>query len=237
MYLHLFISSKKHNVFGYTGRFLGQIPRLSHTSQNFKRRKLFDQKIKIWRQNWGILKLRRLCCQVGVISFIWPQEHVASCCYERSLLEGYIAKRNPFCESNRSRIDACALFCLNVLSIKVGFSYMSHPKGCNFSSIFFRLLLPLPYSINFSQCFDVAGTQRVRWIKFDGSDQTRGISSAFIEPHFFHPQEHPLSPTCRFIVEVEECHFCSENIGRWTAVITAPLNHLTLAVMGLQEGE
>ena len=58
------------------------------------------------------------------------------------------------------------------------------PKKSNFSSIFFRLLLPLPYSINFSQCFDVAGTQHVRWIKFDGWDQTRGISSAFIEPHF-----------------------------------------------------
>ena len=155
-----------------------------HISIFQKEKTLQPENKQKWRQNWGILKLRRLCCQVGVISFIWPQEHVASCCYERSLLEGYIAKRNPFCESNRSRIDALALFCLNVLSIKVGFSYMSHPKGCNFSSIFFRLLLPLPYSINFSQCFDVAGTQHVRWIKFDGWDQTRGISSAFIEPHF-----------------------------------------------------
>ena len=32
--------------------------------------------------------------------------------------------------------------------------------------------------------------------------------------------------------------FCRENIGRWRWwVITAPLNHLTLAVMGLHEQE
>ena len=79
-----------------------------HISIFQKEKTLQPENKQKWRQNWGILKLRRLCCQVGGISFIWPQEHVASCCYERSLLEGYIAKRNPFCESNRSRIDACA---------------------------------------------------------------------------------------------------------------------------------
>ena len=70
----------------------------------------------------------------------------------------------------------------------------AHPKGCNFSTL--SSAATLPYSINFSQCFDVAGTQHVRWIKFDGWDQTRGISSAFIEPLFcknLTPQEHPLS--------------------------------------------
>ena len=79
----------------------------------------------------------------------------------------------------------------------------------------------------------------------DGSNSMAETKPEEYHPHSLNltfvrispPRAPSLSPTCRFIVEVEECHFCSENIGRWTGVITAPLNHLTLAVMGLQEGE
>ena len=78
----------------------------------------------------------------------------------------------------------------------------------------------------------------------DGSNSMAETKPEEYHPHSLNlpfvrispPRVPSLSPTCRFIVEVEECHFCSENIGRWTGVITAPLNHLTLAVMGLQEG-
>ena len=150
-----------------------------HISIFQKEKTLQPENKQKWRQNWGILKLRRLCCQVGVISFIWPQEHVASCCYERSLLEGYIDKKNSFCESNRSRIDALALFCLNVLSIKMGFSNMPKKrssKGMQLFIPFFRCYLTLLnqlFSVFWRGRHATCQMDQIRWLRPNQRNTTR----------------------------------------------------------------
>ena len=83
-------------------------------------------------------------------------------------------------------IDACALFCLNVVSIKMFFAMPAKGKFIQWivtcPPLFFSLLPHQQYSINFSQCFDMAGTQHVRSTIFDGFRPR--WSKTFIKPHF-----------------------------------------------------
>ena len=135
-----------------------------------KGEKLYDQKIKITTEFMDSKTASPLLSSTPYYQFYLA---TGTCCVMLLWKEPF-GKRNPFCEFNCSRIDtwhdACALFCLNALPINVHVIFYTWKKLIQRATTFPPLFsaATLPCSINFSQCFDVAGTQYVRWIKFDG---------------------------------------------------------------------
>ena len=134
-----------------------------------KGEKLYDQKIKTMTEFMDSKTASPL-----LSSTPYYQLYLATgtCCVMLLWKEPF-GKRNPFCESNCSRIDTWHLawrmcpFLSECLSTCY-FLYLKQadPKATTCPPLFSAATLPC--SINFSQCFDVAGTQYVRWIKFDG---------------------------------------------------------------------
>ena len=202
-----------------------------------KGEKLYDQKIKTMTEFMDSKTASPLLSSTPYYQFYLA---TGTCCVMLLWKEPF-GKRNPFFESNCSRIDtwhdACALFCLNALPINMLFSIpeRSLSKGYNFSSLVFRCYLTLLnqlFSVFWRGWHAICQMDQIRWLR----PKQRNTIRIHWTSLFLRNSTLSLSPTCRFIVGVEECHFCSENIGRWSRVITPPLNHLTLAVMGLQEG-